>query len=67
MPDRISKSTKTTKKKVSVSAAQLAETYNKLLEEYVDLLKAEPINPYEFSIKQRILEWDCEYVLKIKP
>ena len=57
MPDRISKSTKTTKKKVSVSAAQLAETYNKLLEEYVDLLKAEPINPYEFSIKQRILDY----------
>jgi len=57
MPDKISKPTKTTKKKVSISAAQLAETYNKLLEEYVDLLKAESTNPYEFSIKQRFLDY----------
>jgi hypothetical protein len=31
--------------------------YNKLLEQYVVLLEAEPVNPYEFSIRQRIRDY----------
>jgi len=52
MPGKVSRSAN--QKKVFVSALQLPETYNKLLEEYVILLQAESANPYEFSIKRRI-------------
>jgi len=66
MPSRVSKSTKTNQKKAIVSASRLPETYNKLLEEYVVLLEAESINPYEFSIKRRIrayfnIKWQLDY------
>jgi len=57
MPGKSSGSTKTIQKKVPVTASQLPETYNKLLEEYVILLQAESANPYEFSIKQRIRDY----------
>jgi hypothetical protein len=55
MPGKSSRSTKTSQKKLLVAAPQLPETYNKLLADYVDLLRDDPTNPYEFSIKQRIL------------
>ena len=57
MLDKVSKSTKTGSKKVVVPTHQLTEIYNQLLKEYVSLLEAESANPYEFSIKQRILDY----------
>ena len=54
MPGKSSRSSRTSQKKVLVSAPQLPETYNKLLADYVVLLQEDPANPYEFSIGKRI-------------
>ena len=57
MPGKSSRSTRTSQKKLLVSAPQLPETYNRLLEDYVALVNEVPGNPYEFSIKKRILDY----------
>lgn len=57
MPSKVSRPTRINKKKILVPALQLPEMYNKLLDEYVVLLQAESTNPYEFSIKQRVLDY----------
>lgn len=53
MADHNRKVTKTTRKKITVSAPQLPETYYRLLENYVKYVQNEPGNPYEFSIIKR--------------
>lgn len=53
MPKTTVKST--SKKKSAISATQLPEIYNKLLGDYTAFLQALPSNPYEFSIKKRIM------------
>ena len=55
MPKTNSGTGRTKQKKTVISASQLPETYNKLLEAYVELLQEQQTNPYEFSIKKKIL------------
>ena len=57
MPGKTLKTEKATPKKIALPVEQLPHSYNKLLDAYVDLLKAEPQNPYEFSILRRFREY----------
>jgi hypothetical protein len=55
MPGKTPRTSKADQKKIPVH--QLPEAYNKLLDEYVDLLQSEAQNPYELSIKRRVREY----------
>ena len=57
MPEKTSKPDKVTPKKKTIPVQQLPHSYNQLLAAYVNLLQAEPQNPYEFSIQRRLREY----------
>jgi hypothetical protein len=56
MPKTVSISSKV-KKRIAISASQLPEIYNRLLGQYVGLLQQHSTNPYEFSVRKKILDF----------